>query len=214
MNKPFQAQASAQNEAAGGGDRDGPSREAPAQSEAIRVEGTMLPKDLFAANKLAGKERPSTVIWLVGTFSTLFLGICVASVVSGEFEALFLAAIFLALAIGIGLRAFYMDRRVDRCWRQRRGIFRPQRIEITEEGVGQQMENCSTRYRWNAFSKYAASRRVLILHFDPPDVWFVHTMRGHLIIPRQFFSTDAEWERFVRLVQSKLPKKYRDRTAR
>jgi hypothetical protein len=212
VSERFQAQASAQKDAAGGGDRDGPSREAPAQSEAVRIEGTMLPKDLYGANKLAGKEKPSNVLWAVGVFSALFFVACVASVASGEFGPWFPAPLFLAVALGIGGRALYSVRCVNRCWRQGRGVFRRQHVEITEEGIRQQMDDRWTAYRWSAFSKYAASRRVLILHFDPPDGWFLHTMRGYLIVPRQFFPSDAEWDRFVELVRSKLPRKYRDRT--
>ena len=213
-NKPLHAQASSESEAAGRADPQVPGREASAESEVIRAEGAISPGDLFGANKLANKEKPFDVIWPVGMSSMLFLGICVGSAVARDFEALPGAAIFLAIGLGVGVRALYRLRRVSRSWREGRGLFQAQTVEISEEGIRQQMEDRSTAYRWNAFSKYAASKRVLILHFDPPDGWFVHTMRGYLIISRQLFPSDGEWERVVQLIQRKLPRRYRDRTTR
>jgi hypothetical protein len=210
-NEPFDRHASPKRDAAPGSDQDREAGEADSPGEIIRIGGTISPKDLFSANKLTHQEKPSDAIVVVAMFLLVSLGICVGAVVTRESGLLFLAAMFLVVAIGLGFSAFRSVRRLDQDWRQQRGIFRPQRIEITEEGIGQQMEDRSAAYRWNAFSKYAASKRVIILHFDPPDGWFMHSMRGYLVIPREFFPSDADWHRFLQLVQRKLPKRYRER---
>jgi hypothetical protein len=208
-NEPFDPHASPKREATGASDRDVAGREAPSQAEIIRIGGILSPKDLFAANKLAHRERPSDAIVVAAVFFALSLGLGVTSAVTHQSGWLGLAAISLVVAIGIGLEALYAARRIKRCWRQQRGIFRPQRVEITEEGIRQQTDGSSVAYRWNAFSKYAASKRVVILHFDPPEA-LMHSMRGYLIIPRELFPSEGDWDRFVRLVQGKLPKKYHE----
>ncbi len=208
-NEPTDPQPSPTREATGASDRDAAGREAPSQAEIIRIGGILSPTDLFAANKLAHRERPSDAIVVAAVFLALSLGMGVTSVVTRQSGWLGLAAICLALAIGIGVEGLRSARRITRCWRQQQGIFRPQRVEITQEGIRQQTDESSAAYRWNAFSKYAASERVVILHFDPPEA-FMHSMRGYLIIPRELFPFDADWDRFVGLVQGKLPKKYHE----
>ena len=212
-NEPTDPHPSAKRQMTAGSDQDPGSGEASSKGEIIRIGGTLSRKDLFAANKLAHQEKPSDVIVVVVAFSALFLGSCVGCAVTRDSGWLFFAAIFLALAVGLGLGAFRSARRIDRYWRHRRGIFRPQRVEITEEWIRQQTDDNSVAYRWTALSQYAASKRVVILHFDPPEA-FMHSMRGYLILPREFFPGDADWDRFLRLVGRKVPKKYRERGPR
>lgn len=209
-NEPLDPQPSPKREATGASDPGAAGRQTPLQAEIIRIGGTLSPKDLFAASKLAHRGRPSDAIVVAAVFSALSLGLGVTSAVTRQSGWLAIAAICLVLAIGVGLEAFRSARRVKRCWRQQRGIFRPQRVEITEEGIRQQTDESSAAYRWNAFSKYAASQRVVILHFDPPEA-LMHSMHDHLIVPRAFFPAHADWDVFVRLVERKLPKKEQKR---
>ena len=178
--------------------------------EVLRIQGVLSQKDLFGANKLMGKERPSDALSVASLFLFLFLATFGAAITS-HFALMILAALFLALATGFGYAGFRLVRRVDRYWRQQRGVFRFRQIEITEKGIRQQTKNSSAAYQWNVFAKYAATKRLVILHFDPPDGQMYYCAGGCLIIPREFFLSDTDWDRFVRLVRGKLPKKYRGR---
>ncbi len=178
--------------------------------EVLRIQGVLSQKDLFGANKLLGKEKPSDALSAASIFLLLFLA-TLGPAVAIHFAIMLLAAFFLALAIGFGYAGLRSARRIDRYWRQQRGVFRFQQIEITEEGIRQQTEDTSAAYQWDVFARYTASKRVMILHFDPPQGQMYYSARGCLIIPREFFLSDTDWDRFVRLVRGKLPKKYRGR---
>ena len=177
--------------------------------EVLRIQGVLSPKDLFAANKLRGKDKPSDGFSAASLFLFFFLG-TLGAAIGVHFAFIILVLIFLALALGFAYAALRAARRIDRYWRDQRGVFRPQQIEITEQGIRQQTEEISAAYRWNVFATHTASKRVVILDFDPPQGPWCHSTFGCLVIPREFFLCDADWDRFVRLVRRKLPKRYRE----
>jgi hypothetical protein len=174
--------------------------------EVLRIEGVLAPRDLFHANQLKGRERPADAIHVAVVFLMVFLGTAVPAITE-HFGLAVLAAFFLALAVGFGYTGLRAARRIDRYWRQQRGVFQFRQIEITAEGIRQQTEDSSVACRWNVFAEYTASKRVVMLHFDVPKGFMYHSALECLIIPREFFVSDADWRRFVRLVRGTLPKK-------
>ena len=176
--------------------------------EVLRVEGVLAPKDLFLANNLKAAQKPGDAITLAVVFFMIFLGTAIPAVIEQR-GFVYLAAVFLALAIGFGSVGFPAARRIDRYWRDKRGVFQFRQIEISEEGIRQQSEDSSAEYRWDVFGTYTATKRVVMLEFDPPEGYVYHFAFGQLLIPREFFLCDADWNRFVRLVRRKLPKTYR-----
>jgi hypothetical protein len=181
--------------------------------EVIRIEGVLSPKDLYHANRLLNKPTPQTsigcvvVILLVASFFW-FLVFNVEHKVTTAWALLALLLLVPAVAIGyVGLR---QARRIRRYCDRQRGMCAGQRIEISDSELKQQSDTASALYQWTAFSTCTSSKRVVLLHFDPPAAMFYEPPFGFLIIPRAFFTSDAEWDCFLRLVREKLPKRYRE----
>jgi hypothetical protein len=89
-----------------------------------------------------------------------------------------------------------------------------QQIEIFDEGIKHQTAVGTAVYRWAAFSKFTSSDRVVLVHFDPPVDILYQPPQAFLIIPSAFFADEAEWNRFLGIVQQKLPKKYQESHSR
>ncbi len=185
-----------------------------AAGEVIEIEGVLSPKDLFHACRLAqrGEPRDSFVgCAIIVVFVALPWAIVFSGVKMIPFAAAWVCLLGLAVIARVGYAAVRQARLIYRYWHAQRGIFRPQRIEITDSGVRQQTEAGLAAYRWTAFSKCASSERVLVLHFDPPATLVYDPPAAAMVIPRAFFTSDGQWEHVVRVVRKKLPEKYQEK---
>jgi hypothetical protein len=206
--EPFNPYASPQSELVAADGRVA-SEDVLAAGEVIRVEGVLTPQDLFHANNLAGRPAPSDAVGCVLVMGfTLLPWAVILAMWTGPLGPLSVAMAGLALAIYAAWSAFVQLRRVRRYWRERRGVCSVQRIEISHDEIRHQTEAGAAVYRWSAFSKHSSSPRVVLLHFDPPGSFLYDPPQSFLLVPRSLFAGDGEWNRFVTLVQQKLPKQY------
>ncbi|MHC4406610.1 MAG: YcxB family protein [Planctomycetota bacterium] len=179
-------------------------------TEGITVEGIVSPKDLVRGGDADSRSAPQDAIGcaLVLVFVFLPWGLLLATQ-GVPFALGGTLALVLILTLLIGHMAFRQARLLQRLWHARRGVFRPQRIEITNEGIRQETDEGVSAYRWTAFSRHAVAKRAILLHFEPPSTLFYDPPSSFVVIPRAFFASDAEWEVLLKLVKQKLPAKPR-----
>ena len=186
-----------------------------AQGEVLRLEGTISPKDLFHANSLTSRPGPSDVFGcIILLFFMLLPWGVLLSMGIGPIGGLLTALFGLGLSVFAGCKALGKLRQINRYWRHQRGVCQPQRVEVSDAEIRQQTETGWSVYRWSAFSRYTGSRRVVVLHFDPPGAFLYEPPQAFLLLPRTFFASQADWDRFVRLVHEKLSAKYHEERAR
>jgi hypothetical protein len=175
--------------------------------EPIHVEGVLSPKELFRANTLANRTTPvgNTVGCLIVFATWLFPWMLLCA------DVPYAVVCMLIVLVGLGLILVYQGihqlRAIKGLWRHGRGIFEPQQLLIAESGIRWSTYSGMAAYQWSAFSKCSCSDKVVLLHFEPAASTYFEPPSAFLVVPRTFFPSDADWDRFVRAVKEKLPAK-------
>jgi hypothetical protein len=171
----------------------------------IRVGGVLSPADYFRAMRMFRTRRQ------IASVGTLYLAVLLIAVVMGEnrsgraplrdhlYNAI--GPIVVATASFAGVLAVLSVRRrlkIRSLWRAQRNPFTPCEILITNEGITLSRRDSTVSHQWSAFTACKCSEHLVLLNSDPP------TSGG--VVPRAFFTNDAEWARFVRIVEANVPK--------
>lgn len=155
----------------------------------VDFEGQYTYQQFVAARELgSGLRRPfRLMLWPI--ISVIGLALTTPMIVGGPDPANLIAlAIFLAIVSGVYVAGRY---------RSRRAYDSAPSIELSgsadSEGIRLSSGRGSTHSMWSDFYKATVSRRTVLLF---------HSTELATFIPREFFSSDADWAEFVRFVRA------------
>ena len=169
----------------------------------IRAKGSLSAEDLIGASELTGQ--------MLSPVAVIVVLVVVAPVVAGLFllkEGLSalpfviwtFAPIGLLLAVLVYFAQYHRPRRqIDRTVKQLEESVGPLEFAITDEAFASKSKAAEWRRTWNGFSKWMHSDRVVLL--------YPQSSAEYLVVPRSFFAGDDDWSLFLRLLESKLPRK-------
>jgi hypothetical protein len=176
--------------------------------EPIRAGGVLSPADYFRAMRMLGGRRQQL---LVGVFlvAVFVIAVLVGETQAGDmslrdqpYNAIGLTIVAITAVAGI-LAIFSIRRRlkIRSLWRKQRNPFRPLNLVVTDDGITRSTPDTTVSLRWSAFTAYECAEHMILLRQDPPTVASV--------VPRAFFANDADWARFLSIVDAKVPRKSR-----
>jgi hypothetical protein len=70
-------------------------------------------------------------------------------------------------------------------------------LEFTDDGIHFKTSNLDSRINWSLYSSVRITRTAYVLYYG---------RRHFTVIPKRVFKSDAEQERFVGLIESKIPR--------
>lgn len=174
---------------------------------AIEIEGAPTLAESREADRLSGRRyivfRELFIRMVVFVALVAILGLALSS------DALVIGSIAL---LGSGLSGFMAARyayglihhciRETQEFKQGEGYFLPTRVRISEAALHATCDSATESrmadYKWELFRGYRASESIVLLYYDLPG--------GYLTAARSTFSSERQWEAFVALVSSKLPR--------
>jgi hypothetical protein len=171
---------------------------------AICMEGMLTAKDMKQAAALHATARGAAVqLVFFGLLAVAVLvwlsGFDLPLLARGSF--LVMGAIFL-LAAGFlftfGRLFLLMFGRVAPGAQGKQPVAEPVRRLVSAEAVRTDTPTSSTTLTWTAYSKYKRTGEIVLLYSDPPIVYYV--------FPRSHSKSAADWDAFVALVESKVPR--------
>ena len=166
----------------------------------IRGQGTPTGEDFAEGHRLAcamtWKKLVLVLLLLVGTGlmnASRALTLGQAAVYLGGYVAI-VGSVFAVSAV---LGRFHSDRLFHRVG-QLQASFRE--IVATDQQIESRYLAGTETYRWTDFSRYRRSDRLIVLLQKGPAIVFQ-------VFPRELFGSSGDWERFVTLVERKLPRR-------
>lgn len=103
------------------------------------------------------------------------------------------------LLIGFFLWLQYSIRRnLRNQYQNQEGLFEPQQLEISDDGIALTTSHIQSRLRWDAFSSARIQQDYLILYLKPGQNVALH-------IARSWFQDEGPWRRLYDFVKHRLP---------
>jgi len=175
-------------------------------SPAIHFGGALTVQDAFDADCLTQPLSRKLDVWASGVFLALVaLGLIIVAgygYTADNFDLVFssgLALLFVALlASFFPARAIARRRRASRKCQLGKGVFQPTGGRVNDEIIQSWTEDAGATLKWSAFCGFRSSHRLVILYLEFP--------RSFVIFARTKFATDEDWQNFLRLVGTKLPR--------
>jgi hypothetical protein len=125
----------------------------------------------------------------------------VAPLLSGEADAVTVLSVVVPPLVVLGAFAFLvriMPRRQARRLRQAPLFRGPVSGRATDEALELESEQSAGRTKWSAFVQYKMSDQIVVLY---------QNKAAAMIVPRGFFASDDDWQRFRQHVQATVPDK-------
>jgi hypothetical protein len=167
------------------------------RSQAIVAEGWITEEDFFESQRL--NRGP-------GRFVALFVGLTVIALAGGGLHFLqenltgFVMISLAIIAVYLLVATLAFPRiAAKRAWRQAMSLREPLRRVITPEVVQMLTPDTNVVLRWNMYSAFRRSERIVLLYLREHPKMFT-------VVPRHTFASDEDWGRFVALVEEKLPR--------
>jgi hypothetical protein len=181
----------------------------------IEVCGTITAEDIVAAQELSGRGGGVflAVAILIGLLALLIFAQVLADGGRPWSQIVLIPApgaedrevtpqMSLELTLGLVGAAIVSLAFAFRSWRTRRQPYRgpgiPIDCTVDLQGIRQRNSPASGIVAWESFRRYQATEALCLLHtrFSPRVV---------LLFPRRLFSSDDQWERFLALVERRVP---------
>ena len=129
-------------------------------------------------------------------------------ILSGEADAVTVLSVVVPPVIVLGAFAFLirsMPRRQARRLRQAPLFRGPVSGRVTDEVLELESEQSAGRTKWSAFVQYKMTDQIVLLY---------QSNAAAMIVPRGFFSSDDDWQRFRQHVQATVPEKAKAQAGR
>jgi len=94
---------------------------------------------------------------------------------------------------------YSLRRNVQKQYRNHEGMFAPQQLQFSDEGIALTTPLIQSRLSWDAFSSARINEDYLVLHLKPDGIAALH-------IARSWFADDGAWRRLFDFVLHRLPK--------
>ena len=164
--------------------------------QAIVIEGCISKRDAREAFWLAIRPRKAIAVLGVGLIVVLFLlGVVQIIAEPREYAGYVLTLITLVSSVSPVLLPRYQT---WRAFKNPRGLGGPHRRIVSAAGIESITPEAQTNFQWTVFSIYRRSQNVALICFAPGRKLFY-------VVPRAMFTSDADWQRFVELLEEKLP---------
>jgi hypothetical protein len=160
----------------------------------IRFAGAISLPDFQRAQAVDGRTRLTWLI-LTGLVGLLVL-LQLFTLLSEPFTATTLLTLFPLLLATVFFWGF-VRWQIRSTWKKNQAMFSAISGVITENTVQYNTGQSESTMRWELFQKHKSAPDMILLY---------QTTQAFNVFPRHFFTSDADWSAFTRLVEEKLAK--------
>jgi membrane protein implicated in regulation of membrane protease activity len=166
----------------------------------IRAKGSLSAEDLIGASELTGQMlSPVAVIVVLVVVTPLVGGLFLLKEGLSTLTLVIGVAVPIFVVVAVFFQCRLTRRRLNRTAEELEESVGPMEFAITDEAFASKSKAAEWRRTWNGFSKWMRSDRVVLL--------YPQSSTEYLVVPRSFFAGDDDWNLFLRLLESKLPRK-------